>query len=81
MPLIVRAAAARTVTTVRGVAHALRGWPTPLAVAIDSGTVTVSPQGHTVFDDKTARQLTLMGRQIVACATAFAPGSARLVVA
>jgi hypothetical protein len=41
------AAAAHTVTTLRGVAHALRGWPTP----------------------------------IVDCATAFAAGSARLVVA
>jgi FMN reductase len=77
-------AAAHTVAALRGVAHALRGWPTPLGVAIDSGTVTVSPQGRTVFDDKAACQLTLMGRQIVDCATAFAAqaaGSARLVVA
>jgi FMN reductase len=77
-------AAAHTIATLRGVAHALRGWPTPLGVAIDSAAVTVSPQGQATFDDKTAGQLTQMGRQIVDCATAFAAGaaeSARLVVA
>jgi FMN reductase len=77
-------AAAHTVATLRGVAHSLRGWPTPLGVAIDSGTVTMGPHGQAVFDDKTESQLTLMGRQIVDCATAFAAGAAasgRLAVA
>jgi FMN reductase len=74
-------AAAHTIATLRGVAHALRGWPTPLGVAVDSGTAATGPCGQVVFDDKTAWQLTLMGRQIVDCASAFAVASARLAVA
>jgi FMN reductase len=72
-------AAAHTIATLRGVAHSLRGWPTPLGIAIDSHTVTMTARGEAAFDDKTADQLTLMGRQLVDCATAFGAAAGRLV--
>ena len=51
-----------TLTTLRSIVHALRGWPTPLGAAINSA-------GH-IFkdglctDETVARQLDLVGRQV-----------------
>ncbi|MFJ2008675.1 NADPH-dependent FMN reductase [Streptomyces chartreusis] len=54
----------------RTVVHALRGWPTPLGVAVDAEGTSVAPGGG-FTDAEVNRQLALMGRQVVefACMT------------
>lgn len=60
-----------TVTTLqalRSVAHALRGWPTPLGGAINSADTRFDPAGRT-DDEKAASVLRTIGRQVVEFAT------------
>ena len=64
-------APAHTVAALQGVVHALRGWPTPIGVAIDSGAIGTLPDGEPRFDDKVSAQLRLMGNQMVEFAAAF----------
>ncbi|HEY3682967.1 MAG TPA: NAD(P)H-dependent oxidoreductase [Streptosporangiaceae bacterium] len=57
-------AAATTLTALRAVAHALRGWPTPLGVTINSATGAFATDG--ALTDGTERdRLELVGRQVV----------------
>ncbi len=56
-----------TVTTLqalRSVVHALRGWPTPLGVAINSSEPVFAADG-TIADEAIALQLDLVGRQVL----------------
>lgn len=53
-----------TLVTLRTIAHALRAWPTPLGVMLNSATPLFSPEGDCI-DDRTAAQLALLGRQVV----------------
>ncbi len=53
-----------TLSALRSIVHALRGWPTPLGVAINTG------DGHFNKDDiaantATAQQLTILAKQVV----------------
>jgi FMN reductase len=52
-----------TLTSLRATVHALRGWPTPLGVVINSSDHPFGPDS-TVTDAKVAGQLTTLGEQV-----------------
>jgi len=56
-------AAGTTLTSLRAVIHALRGWPTPLGAALNTAEV---PFDGPSADPKGAAQLAEVGRQVVA---------------
>lgn len=57
-------AAGQTLSALRSIAHALRGWPTPLAAALNTSTKIFEANGSCV--DLTAKfQLETVGRQVV----------------
>jgi FMN reductase len=56
-----------TLNALRGVIHALRGWPTPLGVAINTSQPVFGSNGI-CLDDHVEEQLQLMTRQIVSFA-------------
>ncbi len=61
-----------TVTTVealRAIAHALRGWPTPLGAAINSSEKVFGPDGE-VIDERVRFQLTTVAEDVLAFARA-----------
>jgi FMN reductase len=53
-----------TLTAMRSVAHALRGWPTPLGVAINSAQKVFNESSGCV-DPLVQRQLVLLAQQVV----------------
>ncbi|MFO1305982.1 MAG: NAD(P)H-dependent oxidoreductase [Burkholderiales bacterium] len=57
-------AAVQTMTALRAVAHALRGWPTPLGAAINTSIPLFSPEGECI-DLSSKFQLETVGRQVV----------------
>lgn len=61
--------AATTLTSLRAVVHALRGWPTPLGVAVNTENVAFASDG-TSTDSHISAQLSLMGEQVVEFALA-----------
>lgn len=63
-------AAVTTLVAVRSIVHALRGWPTPLGVAINSRSTTFTAQGR-CSDAAVAAQLATATQQVVAFASAM----------
>lgn len=61
-------AAVGTLTALRSVVHALRGWPTPLGVAINSIECAFGPDGD-CSDPRVADHLAIVGRQTVEFST------------
>jgi FMN reductase len=61
-----------TIATLRSVVHALRGWPTPLAVGINTSMTTFDNEGR-CLDQNVEQQLAIIGQQVVTFARAF-PG-------
>jgi len=57
-------AAVTTLQALRGVVHALRGWPTPLGVAVNAELPVWGPDG-TLTDTALSGQLTLLTSQVV----------------
>lgn len=57
-------AAVSTLSSLRVTVHALRGWPTPLGVAINSTAPTFDVSGNCV-DETIGAQLSTMTRQVV----------------
>ncbi|MFJ1935603.1 MULTISPECIES: NADPH-dependent FMN reductase [unclassified Kitasatospora] len=60
--------AASTLAGLRSVVHALRGWPTPLGVAINTESVTLASDdsaGGSTGDPHLTAQLATVGRQVV----------------
>lgn len=53
-----------TLATLRGVAHALRAWPTPMGVGINSLAAPFGADGR-ALDDGVQRQLELVAEQVV----------------
>lgn len=53
-----------TMTALRSVVHALRGWPTPLGVGINSTQVTFQHNGACA-DPALANQLRILGEQVL----------------
>jgi FMN reductase len=60
-------AGATTLSAVRSTVHALRGWPTPLGVVVNSLNNPFGPAGE-VLDAKLAQQLDIVGGQVVSFA-------------
>ena len=56
-------AANSALAALRSIMHALRAWPTPLGVAVNSLTTTFASDG-TCVDDIIGEQLALVGRQV-----------------
>jgi FMN reductase len=56
-----------TLATLRSITHALRGWPTPMAVAINSAQPVFDADGA-VIDKSIAGQLAILAGQVVAFA-------------
>lgn len=57
-------ASVTTLQALRSVAHALRGWPTPLGGAVNSAETRFGP-GGACEDEKVAATLRTIGRQVV----------------
>lgn len=53
-----------TLSQLRHVVHALRGWPTPLGVAINDASGLIAPEGQE-SDPGVVRQLTTMADQVL----------------
>jgi FMN reductase len=62
-------AGATALASLRATVHALRGWPTPLGVAVNSMTSPFGPGGE-ALDAKLAGQLDTLGAEVVAFARA-----------
>ena len=58
------AATGSTVAALRSIVHALRGWPTPFAAAVNSQVCRFDEAGG-CSDPSVADQLTLVGKQVV----------------
>ncbi|QKG72336.1 NADPH-dependent FMN reductase [Erythrobacter mangrovi] len=67
-------AAMGTLLTMRGIVHALRGWPTPLGVTLRTAEQLFSTDGECI-DDRAREQLRLVGEQVISAAGKFAAGS------
>lgn len=52
-----------TIAALRSIVHALRGWPTPFAAAINTQATTFGDDGG-VSDPQVMEQLALVGRQV-----------------
>src|SRR5262245_28300730 len=61
-------AAVTTLTSLRSIVHALRGWPTPLGATINSAHVMFGPGGD-CSDEQVAATLRTIGLQVVEFAT------------
>jgi FMN reductase len=59
-----------TIVALRSVVHALRGWPSPLAVGINTSTKTFDSEG-VCLDQNIEQQLATVGQQVVTFARAF----------
>jgi FMN reductase len=64
-------AAGTVLTSLRAIAHALRGWPTPFGAAVNSLETRFAPDGQ-CSDAKIAAQLETVGAQAAQFALAFA---------
>jgi len=60
-----------TLLTMRAIAHALRGWPTPMGATIRTHQGLFSPEGE-CLDERARNQLELVGNQVLRGARAFA---------
>ncbi|MEU6588541.1 NAD(P)H-dependent oxidoreductase [Streptomyces sp. NPDC046881] len=65
--------AVATLATLRDITHALRGWPTPIGVAVNSTATSFGPDGR-CDDPHVQDQLTVMTRQLLEFRTSFHPG-------
>ena len=67
-------AAAVTLTGLRAIVHALRGWPTPLGVALNTSEPVFGPDGALV-DRAALGQLEILADQVVSFARRDTPGA------
>lgn len=63
-----------TLVALRSIVHALRGWPTPLGVTVNSAEVTFDVDAG-CSDEVVANQLRLLGEQVVRFATVMRRGA------
>jgi FMN reductase len=56
-------AAVTTLTALRSIVHALRGWPTPLGAAVNTSEVELDERGCS--DEQVQKSLYLIGEQVV----------------
>jgi FMN reductase len=62
-------AGATTLSSLRSIVHALRGWPTPLGVIVNSANKPFGLDGE-VLDSKVGEQLAILGTEVTAFARA-----------
>lgn len=67
-------ASVSTVSALRNIAHALRGWPTPLGASLNSTQKLFDDEGNCV-DPQAKMQLEVVGRQVTEFALRFAAGA------
>jgi FMN reductase len=60
-----------TLTSVRTIVHALRGWPTPLGLTLNSSAPLFDAAGHPL-DAKTRDYMSILASQVVSFAERFA---------
>jgi len=63
--------AGTTLTSVRTIVHALRGWPTPLGVTLNTANPLFDAAGL-CMDEKTQTQFEMLAAQVVSFASRFA---------
>jgi FMN reductase len=63
--------AGTTLTSVRTIVHALRGWPTPLGVTLNTAIPLFDPSGL-CMDQRTQTQFEMLAAQVVGFASRFA---------
>jgi FMN reductase len=63
--------AGTTLTSVRTIVHALRGWPTPLGVTLNTAIPLFDPSGS-CLDERIQTQFKLLAQQVVSFASRFA---------
>ncbi|HEU5474867.1 MAG TPA: NAD(P)H-dependent oxidoreductase [Actinophytocola sp.] len=66
-------ASVTTLTALRSIVHALRGWPTPLGAAVNSAEVTFDAAGG-CSNEQVVTTLRTIGQQVVEFAVTRAPG-------
>lgn len=64
--------AGTTLTSVRTIVHALRGWPTPLGITINTAE-RVFDEGGGCIDERLQTQMTMLAGQVVGFARKFGP--------
>ena len=64
-------ATASTLASLRAIVHAMRGWPTPLGVAINSLSVTLDPVDYSCSDPKVGAQFGVLADQVLKFAGAM----------
>jgi FMN reductase len=69
--------AGTTLTSVRTIVHALRGWPTPLGITINTADRVFTDSGACV-DERLQTQMTMLAAQIVGFANKFTRAAARI---
>lgn len=69
-------ASVNTLTALRSIVHALRGWPTPLGAAVNSAEVMFGADGG-CSDPEVATRLRMIGQQVVEFAVARTAPPAR----
>ncbi|MGH9689634.1 MAG: NADPH-dependent FMN reductase [Candidatus Acidiferrales bacterium] len=62
-----------TLLALRSIVHALRGWPTPLGVTINTADEVFNSEG-TCTDERSRAQLVMVGRQVAEFALKHGPG-------
>lgn len=63
--------AGTTLTSVRTIVHALRGWPTPLGVTLNTAIPLFDPSGS-CMDERIQTQFEMLAQQVVSFASRFA---------
>ena len=61
-----------TLSALRSIVHALRGWPTPLGAALNASEGIFDAAGNCT-DSKSASQLSIVGHQVAEFAQRFSP--------
>ncbi len=69
-----------TLAALRSIVHALRGWPTPIGVAVNTSTPVFDADGNCA-DPAIARQMELMANQVVEFARMRAHGRSGAAIA
>jgi FMN reductase len=54
-----------TLTSLRTIIHALRGWPTPLGVTLNPSTQALFDEAGQFSEERNARQVELLVQQVV----------------
>jgi len=54
-----------TLSALRSIVHALRGWPTPMGVTINNSANNTTPKVGVIIEEAAARQIKIMVTQVI----------------